>query len=74
MRKIWLLYQNMKLSQLIRESNLLSYLIDSELDNRVKKNLKFLLGVNKSTATQPILGETGIFPFFVHGFLSSLIF
>ena len=57
-----------------KKSTLLSYLIDSEPDKIVKKFLKFLLGVNKSTATLAILGETGHIPFFLQGFLSLLKF
>ena len=40
----------------------------------VKKFLKFLLGVNKSTSTLAILGECGQIPFFLQGFQNLLKF
>ena len=40
----------------------------------MKKFLKFILGVNKSTTTLAILGESGVFPFFLQGLISLLKF
>ena len=57
-----------------KKSTLTSYLVDSEPDKILKKFLKFLIGVNKSTSTLAILGETGNFPLFLQGFLSLLKF
>ena len=57
-----------------KKTKLISYLVDSEPDKIMKKFLKFLLGVNKSTSTLAVLGKTGNLPFFLHGFLSLLKF
>ena len=61
-------------SILTGKSTLIDYILESESDLVVKKFLKFLLGVNKSTSTLAILGECGQIPFFLQGFLNLLKF
>ena len=59
---------------MLRKCNLIDYIIESEPDTVVKKFLKFLLGVNKSTSSMAILGESGQLPFLLQGFLNLLKF
>ena len=56
------------------KSQLIDYALESESDTVVKKFLKFLLGVGKSTSTVAIFGECGQIPFFIHGLLNVLKF
>ena len=71
----WATFSEHKIKSIKDKKNtFISYLLDSEPDKIVKKFLKFLLGVNKSTATLAILGESGFFPFFLQGFVSLLKF
>ena len=56
------------------KSRLIDYAVESEPDTVVKKFVKFLLGVGKTTSTVAVLGECGQIPFFIYGLLNVLKF